>query len=229
MDDFVSIWDHTYTLLDGKVSVLVHEDLDAGLGGTLFDGSVALSGYLEGLLRDEPEYFTGKDVLELGAGCGFPGLFVGKVGGKVVLTDLGPVVELLQENIELNKLEANTKAMSLNWLSDEDLRAITPHKFDYILAADTIYAEDAVEPFLNVCWELSSPSTQILFAHPRARVPAASERFWRMVRDRFSVEKVPASRFVKDWTPSCKQFLSETQGVFILRRRGDLPESVATQ
>ncbi|KAH9254157.1 hypothetical protein BASA81_007746 [Batrachochytrium salamandrivorans] len=78
-EDFQSIWDHSYELLDGQIKVLVHEDLDAGLGGTLFDGSVALSAYMEYLVKNHSrEYFNGTTVLELGAGCGFPGLFAVK-------------------------------------------------------------------------------------------------------------------------------------------------------
>ena len=219
----MSLWDHSYSLLDGKVTVLVHEDLDAGLGGTLFDGSVALTAFVERLVVEKgiSNVVENKVFIELGAGCGFPGLFVGKLGGRVILTDVGgPAVDLLLENIEKNELTATAQAKALDWFSEKDLDEIAQiggGRFDYILAADTIYSEDAVEPFLRVCVRLSQPSTQILFAHPRARVPKASEKFWNLVGNYFTVEKIQAERFVKDWTPESKQFLNERQGVFILR------------
>ena len=37
MDDEEDMWRHRYSYLNGAVQVAIREDLDAGLGGTLFD------------------------------------------------------------------------------------------------------------------------------------------------------------------------------------------------
>jgi SAM-dependent methyltransferase len=224
MDDFVSIWDHSYSLLDGSITVAIHEDLDAGLGGTLFDGSVALSSLIETIAKEKGlDYFKDKSFLELGAGCGFPGLFAGKLGSRVVLTDVdGPAIALLEENIELNKLVSKVEAKALDWFSPKHLDDVCSEKFDFVLAADTIYSTEAVEPFLKVCARICSenPKAEILFAHPRARVPDASAKFWSDVVANFTVEKVSPERFVREWKQGeSKQFLNEKQGVFILRKQ----------
>ena len=221
MEDFESIWDHQYSFLDGKLAVKVHEDLDAGLGGTLFDGSIALVHYLEHLVRVEGHTSLAQNSwIELGAGCGLPGLFVGSLGAEVVLTDVGGVaVDLLEENIQLNNLTEVAQARALDWAVEQDLLAFKERKFDFILAADTIYSVEAVEPFLSVCLALSKPGTRVLFAHPKARVVSASQKFWEVVHDKFTVEKVDPSFFVQDLKEGSKQFVNPQQGVFILRPR----------
>ena len=75
--------------------------LDAGLGGTLFDGSLCLSRYLEfrhaqstgdnevdgAALSATPGFLAGKSVVELGAGCGLGRL--GRFGAGRGLGRLG--------------------------------------------------------------------------------------------------------------------------------------------
>jgi len=50
-EDVLDMWNHQYDYQFG-VRVSVREDFDAGLGGTLFDGSIALSRFLESLALD---------------------------------------------------------------------------------------------------------------------------------------------------------------------------------
>ena len=49
------------------------------------------------------DLFRDKRVLELGAGCGLPGMSAHLAGGKAVLTDMGIAVNHLRKNIELNQ------------------------------------------------------------------------------------------------------------------------------
>lgn len=173
---------------------------------------------------DPSTSFKDKFILELGAGCGFPGLFCGLLGAHVILTDVpGLAVDLLDENIELNKLQNTCSATALDWTNEENLKNVLTvikakgKDLDYILATDAIYVPAAAEPFIRVCYELCGPNTKVLFSHPKARVPEASMLFWSKLPESFAVEKVPAIQFMKD--QSTTQFQHREQGVFILTKK----------
>ena len=224
-------------MLDGECTIKIHEDFDAGLGGTLFDGSVALTNYLESLVREHgKEYFEPMTVIELGAGCGFPGLFVSKLGAKrTILTDVGDHVQLLQENIELNELTSRCVAQSLDWTNLKEVDGLKSLSPDLILCADVVCAfscsqhlalifsscvldlEELVEPLIHVFQQIATPTTQILFSLPKARMPLASEKFWSLAPQSLYIEKIPAETFVKNWKPGNKQFLNAREGVFRFR------------
>lgn len=56
--------------------------------------------------------------LELGAGGGLVGLAVASrcgVRSKLLLTDQDEMMELMEHNIRLNKLDTRAKALVLNW------------------------------------------------------------------------------------------------------------------
>ncbi len=59
-----------------------------------------LAKYLEH--RYAKDHWSGKRVLEVGAGCGLVGLALGLQGADVVLTDREEVVPTLKENVQRN-------------------------------------------------------------------------------------------------------------------------------
>jgi len=78
---------------------LVCSLVEGGLGCALWDGSIVLSRWIY-LHKD---VFGGRSVLELGAGCGLPGLMAAKYAKKVVLTEyVQQLVDNITYNIELN-------------------------------------------------------------------------------------------------------------------------------
>jgi predicted nicotinamide N-methyase len=227
MDDFIAIWDNQYKY-DNNITINIHEDLDAGLGGTLFDGSIALAQYLNTIGIKQPEVLDMKLCIELGAGTGLPGLLCAKLGAQhVLLTDMEQVVPLLEENIEKNQLNDNNKAraLPLDWTKlSQDFEILQQHgyqnkSFDIILAADTIYQKQLVEPFLLTCDLLLKENGMIYFSHPRPRVPEASEYFFSRVGEWFDMEKIDPRDFIPGLSQDSKQFKKPTEGVFILRRK----------
>ncbi len=62
--------------------------------------AIVLAKYLEH--RYEKDHWSGKRVLEVGAGCGLVGLALGLQGADVVLTDREEVVPTLKENVQRN-------------------------------------------------------------------------------------------------------------------------------
>lgn len=87
------------------------EQPDAGSGAILWDAALHLVHYLHSIkhYRPHPDH-AGGAILELGAGTGVLGLGVEKIAAMhatgtqvpVVLTDEGPVLDLLRQNIALN-------------------------------------------------------------------------------------------------------------------------------
>ena len=160
----------------------------------MFDGALCLCNYVEHLVEREQKQFKLSSVVELGAGCGLPGLLLAGLGARVVLTDIGDTVALLKENIDNNEALfergcGEASAAVLDWTNKTDLVKFKP-PYDYILAADTIYSDEAVVAFLETAHFLAGPETVVLFAHPAPRQPDASQLFWNKVDDFFHVEKV---------------------------------------
>lgn len=204
------IWDHFYEFCG--VKILIHEgnvrlvmemtslielwssDYDAGLGGTMFDGALCLCNFIEHLVVREEKEFKLCSVVELGAGCGLPGLLLAGLGARVVLTDVEETVELIEENIENNEKvlkssNGEATAETLDWTNESDRTRFQP-PYDYVLAADTVYSEEAVVPFLKTVYFLAGLNTVVVFAHPAPREPKASELFWSLVDNYFDVKKV---------------------------------------
>jgi len=88
----------------------------------------------------------GKNVVELGAGCGVPGLATAVYGKpkSVTITDLNPeTIENIQHNIGLNVSNTPAKLVgsSIDWGDDTTYPS---DKIDYVIGSDLIYQKDIV-------------------------------------------------------------------------------------
>ena len=102
--------------------VVVRQDphMVDGLGGVVWNAAYKLCEHLEA----HPELVRGKRVLELGAGCGLPGLVVATLGASaVVVTD--QETDLLRENVRANArvCQAPLSVAELAW--GDSLEAVT--------------------------------------------------------------------------------------------------------
>ena len=101
----------------------------------------------------------GRTVLELGAGCGVPGLTTAICARprSVTMTDLNPeTIDNLRHNIELNGCDARTvTAGAIDW-GDES--TYPPHKLDYVVCSDCIYQKDIVPLLKKVVAGLLDPN-----------------------------------------------------------------------
>ena len=87
--------------------------------------------------------FEGKTVVELGAGCGVPGLALAKhtTLSHLIVTDLNPqTVTNLQFNVELNDITNGTTATTIDW----DDESTWPAAVDTIIGSDLIYSKSIV-------------------------------------------------------------------------------------
>lgn len=95
------------------------------------------------------------------AGMGLPGLLCAKLGAQhALLTDYEPVVVAqIQQNAELNAVDACSTSLALDWFDLAPLAAEQRHAFDLLLLADVIYAAAVVGPLVNTLCTLMRPQT----------------------------------------------------------------------
>lgn len=125
-------------------------------GVALWPSSIALAHEI----ASRPDEFRGRDVLELGAGTGLPGIVAAGAGARVVQTDRHAVpLELCRSNAERNRVPiTHRQADWAEW--DDDAR------HDWILGADILYAK-AMHPHLRRILESAlTPDGRILLADP---------------------------------------------------------------
>ena len=81
--------------------IKIKQSLETEPPSCVYDAAIVMAQYLE-----RKGELTGARLLELGAGCGFTGVYLAQKVKlqKVLMTDVDSVVPLIRENIELNGL-----------------------------------------------------------------------------------------------------------------------------
>lgn len=156
-DEEESLWTRRYRfggLAGGTAhSLCVHEEFGAGLGGTVWAGSVGLARYLSeqgGAASVAAELCTRGvseplRALELGAGCSaLPGLLLAQTGAfaSVLLADRDDCVPRLRQNVQCNAHSCGATELlvaDVDWGAPEALRALPGYPFHLVLAADVAY------------------------------------------------------------------------------------------
>jgi len=140
-------------------------------GLRVWDGGLVLAKYLE---RYVPTATAGRPRLrglELGAGTGVAGLSFALMGQEVILSDIGEKqATRTRSNIERN--EGHIAAMggrasyeSLDWTALPERGRFGA--FDMVFAADVIWHESLVDPFIQaLAWAASGPGlNEVLLSH----------------------------------------------------------------
>uniref|UniRef100_A0A8C6QZX8 Methyltransferase like 21E n=1 Tax=Nannospalax galili TaxID=1026970 RepID=A0A8C6QZX8_NANGA len=109
-----------------------------------------------------------KNVIEIGAGTGLVSIVASLLGARVTATDLPELLGNLQYNISRNtkmKCKHLPQVKELSWgvALDENFPK-SSNDFDYILAADVVYAHPFLEELLITFDHLSKEVTTILWA-----------------------------------------------------------------
>ncbi|KAJ7122745.1 putative methyltransferase-domain-containing protein [Mycena epipterygia] len=152
-------------------------DATPGCGGVAWPAGEVLAQYL---VNQVPNYLQGKNVLELGSGTGLVGLCAAMLGGNVCLTDQAPLLNIMRENVTLNKLSPFCLVAELNWgelIPPEILRP------DVILAADCVYFEPAFPLLVQTLCDLVGADTEVLFCYKKRR--KADKRFFALLKKKF--------------------------------------------
>lgn len=190
---------------NGKLAspLVINEDGgESGCGGKVWIAGELLCDYiLTGSNQDHllAKLYPNKDfrrVLELGSGTGLVGLCVGlmdKVNPhshrQIYVTDIDPLMGLIEQNIVSNELEDTVHGEVLWW--GEPL----PEKFvekpvDLVLAADCVYLEAAfplLEKTLLDLTDVDDPPV-ILMAYKKRR--KADKHFFQKIKKNFKIVEI---------------------------------------
>jgi predicted nicotinamide N-methyase len=136
-----------------------------GIGGSIWNASIELASFLKGVASTLP---ASPNVLELGAGCGIPGLHFARTHprAQVVTTDVPHLLPLLRHNA---KGVANVTVAPLTWGLEEDMKPYLPQRLDLIIAADVVFDADFHDAFLDTLRTLSL-GTEAAPREPPARI-----------------------------------------------------------
>eukprot|EP00250_Pteridium_aquilinum_P004633 c14845_g1_i2 orf=118-843(+) len=179
-----------------------------GFASTVWDSAIVLSKYFERW----PSKVNGKQCIELGAGCGLPGITAACLGASsVLLTDLSENLPLLKENIIKNNVSDTVSVANLEWGRKDDLHDI--RTFDVVLAADVMYDASIVGAFLQTVRMVATPSASVFLAYGRNR--QAEEQFLKEVKQTFSIERIEIEQL--DDVYQCIDV-----DVFVMRKRQDV-------
>ncbi|QUC23209.1 uncharacterized protein UV8b_07450 [Ustilaginoidea virens] len=166
-----------------------HEDVRTGCGGQTWPAGLVLGKHM---LRYHKDEMRNARILELGAGGGLVGLAVALGCGEeceLLVTDQQEMLELMETNIRLNKLEGRAKALVLNW--GETLpEAVRTQKPNIVLAAECVYFEPAFPLLMQTLKDLFvlNEDAVVYFCFKKRR--RADMQFVKSAKKAFHVEEI---------------------------------------
>lgn len=129
-------------------------------GLSIWSASLVLARWLRSMSWSE------SCVIELGSGCGVPGLTVAASQAaalKVYVTDLNPLtVENIDHNIKLNGLK-NAEALRMDWC---DRETWPEEKLNFVVGSDLVYQKSLVPLLSSVIMELLSSGGVFYYVAP---------------------------------------------------------------
>ncbi|XP_078419418.1 EEF1A lysine methyltransferase 3-like [Cetorhinus maximus] len=133
---------------------------DLGVSAYVWDSGIALCRYFE----KEKINFTGRKVIELGAGTGIVGILAALLGGNVTITDKPNCLMQIRNNVYINippVCRNRLKVRPLVWGEDQ---FNFPTDYDFILGSDIVYRFDAYADLIDTLHQLCSEHTTIYLA-----------------------------------------------------------------
>jgi len=143
-------------VLQGKFLHTKETDLT---GAVVWDDAVVLSKFLRRNID-----LKMKRVVELGAGTGFLGVALGKLGtaDKVVISDRSVMKDLIVHNIEANHVINQCEFWDHSWGSSIDESMLG--SFDIVVASGCVYHDEANASLIDSIAKLGKVNAEIYFA-----------------------------------------------------------------
>ncbi|KAL8479553.1 hypothetical protein ACS0TY_026451 [Phlomoides rotata] len=172
-------------------------------GAVMWDSGIILGKFLEHSVESETLSLRGKNVVELGSGCGLVGCIAALLGARVILTDLPDRLKLLKKNVKAN-LYGNVRGSAivdeLTWGDHLD-RVFTNPLPDFVFGSDVVYSEGAVKDLIETLVELCGKLTTVVLAG-ELRNDAILEYFLEAATKEFIVGRVDQEQWHPDYCSS---------------------------
>lgn len=163
-------------------------------GGRVWAGSFMLTRWIASIGEDSPIGLGPGPLLEIGAGVGFVGIGLGKLGKRVVMSDREPtLLDRMRDNIEANEVEAQCKVLNLDWAKVGEpkmQRLLGAQNFAAVIGADLVYeGEPQVRLVADVLRHALPQGGLGLFMNARWHRKVSADVFTQVLRDSgFEVE-----------------------------------------
>lgn len=191
-----------------------------GTAWAVWDGAVAVALYLDNLIKAQPAWlqasFGQQDtttdqqftILELGSGTGLAGLAAAAVfkenttkNLKVILTDLAEALPALERNVAANpSISDLIHVTECDWykpIFENMLKISDNNRIDCIIAADCVWLEELVQPFVATLEEIikkaGSIRTKVLLGY-QSRSQRVDDLLFGLLKKLFTIqaaEKLP--------------------------------------
>lgn len=126
----------------------------------IWEASIVLTDWLV-----HTELDKNQEILEIGAGMGITGLFLGAFGHRVTLTDnQADALALMEKNAAHNKIET-VRISTLDWHKPN-----TDETWDIICGSELIYRKSDVAPVIEILRKKLKPGGTAYLAHDIARM-----------------------------------------------------------
>ncbi|CCF75781.1 hypothetical protein BmR1_04g07985 [Babesia microti strain RI] len=172
---------------DLSVSIIPDSSEPDFTGVIVWEAAICLSNWIADLTGQ----FDNKVVLELGAGCGLPGITAAIFNtSKVILTDYSPIsLENLKHNVQVNysTIKSQVEVLKLDW---NDYKGLDPRSIDIIIASDIIY--DKMQPLniINTVTHLLKVGGKFLYTYTDER--AGIDEFIALIKGfNLEISKIP--------------------------------------
>ncbi|XP_075447720.1 EEF1A lysine methyltransferase 3 [Ascaphus truei] len=163
-----------YEFCGRELRITQHYGANLGVAAPVWDAALDLCGYFE----EQKLNFSGKKVIELGAGTGVVGILVSLLGGQVTLTDLPHALPQIKKNVSANVPSHHVpQVCALSWGLDQEQ---FPQDYDFVLGADIVYLKETYPLLIQTLQHLCGPHTTI-FLSSKMRQEHGTVAFFRDV------------------------------------------------
>ncbi|PRP86584.1 hypothetical protein PROFUN_05222 [Planoprotostelium fungivorum] len=183
-------------------SLTIHEQPQnvSSTGTKVWDTGVALSKYFE--KNRHKLNLKGKQLIEIGAGCGLTGIVTAILGAHVTITDRVEVLHLIKKNVDFNlsgrENVGKVQVKELNW-GVTDVKEFKP-PFHYVIGSaqsqiflDVLYQMESIDPLIQVLASLCDTRTVCLLSL-EMRDQQIHDTFFQRVTDHFVVSTIPRAK-----------------------------------